>query len=588
MMSKKSILSIGLASLLISFLLISSSVIADDNSAGYTRTITINSGQVPSPQTDFPLLVFIDHDPDLQAHIARADGGDIYFSDAAGSVRYPHEIEKYDKSTGTLTAWVKIPSLTDGAVIKMQYGLDTGSPQWSPEKVWDSHYKMVQHMDEFSAAAPQLKDSTANNNSATYEGKPAAAAGKIGGAINFPGASYINCGTDPSLNFVSSGTYTWGAWINPRTFQQGGSGIIGKKQTPNVDSQGYEIALGGTGGGGGSGPGQLRFQTSGGSSSELGAANFYMPQNEWVYVLATYDQNANISLFINGNFNKTGTMKILDDTASPLYIGWRRSANSGPNVGFFAGLIDEVRLSDVARSADWILAEYRNQSAPGSFYAISAETREGIPDITVPVGLILNSGTADFKTLIDPATGKTLKAYSFYADDKNASINVTADTVSLDKAGRPLNELNCLPVSNSPAEISGNKVVAAYDFGPEGATFSPPAMVSIKYDEAAIPTGVARGDLVLAEQDSSGNWTNLSGISVNTLNQIVTGKTDRLGRIAILAPPAVVSNEEAENFETGSGPNWWLISINLVVVAAALFYIFFYRSIRKKNKPANK
>ena len=43
----------------------------------YSRTITINSGQVPSTQTDFPLLVSISNDSNLAAHVANSEGSDI-------------------------------------------------------------------------------------------------------------------------------------------------------------------------------------------------------------------------------------------------------------------------------------------------------------------------------------------------------------------------------------------------------------------------------------------------------------------------------------------------------------------------------
>ncbi len=37
------------------------------------------------------------------------------------------------------------------------------------------------------------------------------------------------------------------------------------------------------------------------------------------------------------------------------------------------GIVDELQISNVARSADWIAAQYNNQSAPGSFYAVGSE-----------------------------------------------------------------------------------------------------------------------------------------------------------------------------------------------------------------------
>jgi len=39
----------------------------------------------------------------------------------------------------------------------------------------------------------------------------------------------------------------------------------------------------------------------------------------------------------------------------------------------FNGLIDEARISSVARSADWIETEYTNHSSPSNFYSLSSE-----------------------------------------------------------------------------------------------------------------------------------------------------------------------------------------------------------------------
>jgi hypothetical protein len=43
--------------------------------------------------------------------------------------------------------------------------------------------------------------------------------------------------------------------------------------------------------------------------------------------------------------------------------------NSGYNV-YTKCLIDEVRISYTARSPDWILTEYRNQSAPATYLSV--------------------------------------------------------------------------------------------------------------------------------------------------------------------------------------------------------------------------
>ena len=112
----------------------------------YSKTITINTGQVPSTQTNFPLLVSLSGDADLMSH-AQSDGSDIYFTDESGNSQYDYEIENYDGTAGTLVAWVNVPSLSDGTSLKIWYG-GSGGASNNPNSVWDSHFKGVWHMNQ--------------------------------------------------------------------------------------------------------------------------------------------------------------------------------------------------------------------------------------------------------------------------------------------------------------------------------------------------------------------------------------------------------------------------------------------------------
>jgi hypothetical protein len=38
------------------------------------------------------------------------------------------------------------------------------------------------------------------------------------------------------------------------------------------------------------------------------------------------------------------------------------------------GTLDEIRVSNAVRSADWIATEYNNQSSPGTFYTLGSES----------------------------------------------------------------------------------------------------------------------------------------------------------------------------------------------------------------------
>ena len=52
-------------------------------------------------------------------------------------------------------------------------------------------------------------------------------------------------------------------------------------------------------------------------------------------------------------------------------IGRREGENTAGRI--FNGHLDEVRISNIARSADWIATEYNNQKTLSSFYIVDLE-----------------------------------------------------------------------------------------------------------------------------------------------------------------------------------------------------------------------
>jgi len=136
----------------------------------YRKSITVNPGQVPSTQANFPVLVNLPADAGLAAH-ARADGFDILFTTNDGMTKIPYEREKYTNSTGALVAWVNVPSVTNGTVIYMYYGNPSSTDQAQPTNVWTNGYSGVYHLDEPGAGtAGEYKDVTSvANNGTVYD-----------------------------------------------------------------------------------------------------------------------------------------------------------------------------------------------------------------------------------------------------------------------------------------------------------------------------------------------------------------------------------------------------------------------------------
>ena len=107
-----------------------------------------------------------------------------------------------------------------------------------------------------------------------------------------------------------------------------------------------------------------------------------------------------INFYINGSFiSDADGPSSLGITSANLNIG-RYHVDNPSNQYWFDGSIDEVRISDVARSGHWINTSYNNQNDPSTFYSLGEE-QNGNPDQPVPelptiillsVGLVVLAG----------------------------------------------------------------------------------------------------------------------------------------------------------------------------------------------------
>jgi hypothetical protein len=309
----------------------------------YRRTITIDHTKVSGELTDFPVLIEIT-DSSL-AEKAQPDGDDFVFTDA-NNVKLDHQIEYYNSTTGHLIAWVKVPYLspTIDTVLYMYYGNPNCGNQQNPTGVWDTNYKVVLHLNEEKST---LYDSTINGNNGTpYGSLVQGATGYIGNCVEFNGG-YIQL---PRI-FTTEMQFTFSAWIYPRS---GARYFISQYQSP------YKGAF---------------LQVYADNRIELYVNNIIVAKsitiNRWYYVVATFD-GTTARLYVNDGPPAFASALNPIWVSPNMYIGDRYD-----HVRKFYGFIDEVRVSNISRSAAWILTEYNNQLNPAAFYSIGEEETFG-------------------------------------------------------------------------------------------------------------------------------------------------------------------------------------------------------------------
>ncbi|UCD13565.1 MAG: DUF2341 domain-containing protein, partial [Thermoplasmatales archaeon] len=336
-----------------------------DNSWPYRKLITIDHNQVVADLTNFPVLISLSADSDLADH-AQDDGDDIafiLFSD--NTTQLNHEIEFFNYSTGETVFWVNVTSLSSSIDTKiwMYYGNNVCDSQENIEDTWDSNYVMVQHLNESFGT---LFDSTSNYNNGTNNGATFNSSAKIDGAYDFDGTDdHIDVGT---FDVVGSGL-TMSLWFNAESFVEtlatSGLRLISKATGPESSDHFWMIAPSDDGN-----KIRYRLKTEDFVTSNLVVDTGGLDVDTWYYVVATYDGNY-MKVFNDGielGDKTTSGAVAVNDTVS-VWIGSNPPNDYRP----FNGVIDEIRVSNVARNSSWISTSYNNQNNSSAFIATSEE-----------------------------------------------------------------------------------------------------------------------------------------------------------------------------------------------------------------------
>ena len=323
------------------------------------QKITILPTLADADLTNFPYLVKITDSANPIFSIPQTDGDDILFTAADGTTKLNHEIEKYNPATYELYIWVQVPTIsgTLNTDIYMYYGNGSATSQQSVAATWDNDFVMVQHLQETSGTH---FDSTSQNNDGTPQnGVVQTATGKIDGADTFDGVNdYVNVPDSTSLRVVAM---TLEAWVRiPAPLPSSGyHGILNHGIDGNANW--YLLSYDGS-------INRFHYRWSIGSVRRTNFAAT-VSADTWYYVVGVLNAGTTTAYtYLNGGLDTTVTGASLPTaTASTLDIG--RSLSSE----LFKGTIDEVRISKVARTPEWISASFRNQNTPDTYQTLEPQ-----------------------------------------------------------------------------------------------------------------------------------------------------------------------------------------------------------------------
>ncbi|MFX1552263.1 MAG: DUF2341 domain-containing protein, partial [Promethearchaeota archaeon] len=336
---------------------------------GYYKKITIDNAMVSGSHEliNFPLLISI-LDEDLYSKV-QEDGDDIAFT--YNGAWLDHEIELFDQDyNGThaqLIAWISLPRLStsENTVIRMYYGNSTMNSRQNPSKVWTKNYKGVWHLKEDpSGPTPQFSDSTAYNNDGTAVNLFSSnqTSGKIDGGLIFndENEACVNVSDDNSLDLNSDMTIS--AWVKTSD-NEPDVDIVITKWSSNPPNQNYWF--------GKLNSNDFAFYVD--STQNVLMNLNLVNDNNWHYVVGVADStNSLLRIYLDGVQRNTAAYSGSSQTGTHfLNIG----RSSGIIEQEWNGKIDEVRVLNTVRSADWLATEFDNQNDPQFFLTMGPEEK---------------------------------------------------------------------------------------------------------------------------------------------------------------------------------------------------------------------
>ncbi|MEI8229900.1 MAG: DUF2341 domain-containing protein, partial [Candidatus Peregrinibacteria bacterium] len=308
------------------------------------KAVTVSKRNVTADLSNFPLLVRVTNDINLGT-IASSTGADIRFTTGTG-VLLPFETESFTVGHGSGSGlfWVKAPLISSlqSTTIYLYYGKSGVADGQNRTEVWDSNFKGVWHL---SGSTLSMIDSTGNANNGTNYGATAVT-GQVGGSASFNGSSYIQSPFDAS---TLSGIYTlslWGKLNNVGTVQSlltcGGSQIV------NVTGTDW------------------RWQV-GDSTGTAIRSNTSRSNNTWNYYTVTSTGITAGLTKLYTNSSQQDDTHVIGGINGLVYFG------KYGGIRWVTGVMDEVRISSVARSAPWIAFEYQNMGSSSGETILGAQ-----------------------------------------------------------------------------------------------------------------------------------------------------------------------------------------------------------------------
>jgi len=325
---------------------------------GHRKQITISNTNVDADIASFPVYVPIVSDTDIGG-VCESDGGDIRFTTSDGSTELSYEKVYFAVATGAANGdfYVLVNPVDHDAntLIYCYYDKNSQTTSSAPATVFNTTngWVGVWHLEEDISSTVAL-DATSNDNDSvgTSMQKPERVSGLSGYAQDFDSTNSegIKIADSASLD-IGTSDITISCWSK----RESSASIMYLFSHQDTDaSEGYILF------GSNSNPSYARFIIEDADAASYCSTATSLADGSWCHVAVTVDRDNSDGMvpYINGtagtDSDPTGAADTIAST-NFFYIGCDYGTGN-----FWNGLIDEVRISNIVRSAAWMKFEYKN------------------------------------------------------------------------------------------------------------------------------------------------------------------------------------------------------------------------------------
>lgn len=328
-----------------------------DRNWKYRKIIQFNTApqgaDVKADLSDFTVLLRL-HAGNFNFANAKPDGSDLRFVDQEDKQPLKFHIEKFNTDEEIALVWVRVPRLAGGSnqgAIWMYYGNPNAQPAQDRQGTYDPHHLFVYHLEE-TTGPPQ--DATANGHHGLSLSGRSGVPSVIGNGIRLQGGKDQVVIPKLESTALAKGM-TFSVWFRINRAVQDLRFLAweGEKQGIGIGIERTKpyVSFGGEGKG------------------RITPATAAVVLNTWNHLVVTVDETQQVVLYLNGKEVASGRSK-----ESLLTAPGNMVIGSAPQEGRGLTLeMDEIQLSGVARTAEWVKASYHSQEPDGLLTAIPME-----------------------------------------------------------------------------------------------------------------------------------------------------------------------------------------------------------------------